>query len=610
MGERKIKKRFLISKITVLILICFSLFYAQCSGGPSGEQELSANIDSPAEEETTIEVGTPVSFLAAASGGKGTITYSWDFGASGIETKSEQNPGDQIFATEGTFTVTLTATDGAGNIAADTVTITAMVIGDPIPQITPPIVTITPEDDQAISVSDSVSFSATVTGGEQPFTYSWDFDGDGTTDSTVEDPGDRIYDTAGTFTVTCTATDGAGNIVSDTVTIIVTTATIQVVTGGYHTCRLLDDGGVECWGTDAAGQLGNGPVIGDVTTPGTPVIDSNGTKLIFTQISAGSDHTCGVKTDGSIQCWGEGQYGRLGNLVESNQQNPTDVTNSSGATEKDFTQVTAGSFHTCGLKEDRTVWCWGWGLYGELGNGSEDQKMYPVQVVNSSGSEMKDIVGVSAGASHTCAVKENGKIKCWGRGKDGRLGNGDTVNNQSYPVNVVADSSGTLITNFTSVSAGGTHTCATLDNDTVKCWGPDSTGQVGDGSANQSAKLYPVAVVDSSGSDIQNIGQVSAGLIHSCAVLSTSGEVRCWGHNYSGQVGNKTNDQQDYAVSVKDESGVTVLGFTQVSAGTLHTCGLMSDGTIMCWGFGDSGQLGDGEKNDRNYAAKVVEPTP
>jgi alpha-tubulin suppressor-like RCC1 family protein len=243
--------------------------------------------------------------------------------------------------------------------------------------------------------------------------------------------------------------------------------------------------------------------------------------------------------------------------------------------------VSAGGSHTCAVLSGGTVKCWGYGSYGQLGNGSKSSHDTPVSV-----SSISTATSVSAGTMHTCAVLSRGTIKCWGIGGSGRLGNGST-SDQNTPVSVSS------ISTATSVSAGYRHTCAVLSGGTVKCWGDGDSGQLGNGSTRD--QNTPVSV-----SGISTATSVSAGYRHACAVLS-GGTVKCWGSGYYGQLGNGSTSNQSTPVSVSSISTAT-----SVSTGGSHTCVVLSGESVSCWGKGSLGQLGDGSTSDQNTPVGVL----
>jgi alpha-tubulin suppressor-like RCC1 family protein len=299
-------------------------------------------------------------------------------------------------------------------------------------------------------------------------------------------------------------------------------------------------------------------------------------------IFGGGAHTCAITQVGGLKCWGYNQNGQLGNSTSDNYTNtPVNVWKLSSG----VMAGTAGSEHTCALAQDGGVKCWGDNWYGQLGNGTRIDKNTPVDVLGLT----SGVVAVSAGGGHTCAVTDLGGVKCWGYNKYGQLGNG-TYNNSSTAVDVLGLTSGAV-----AVSAGGGHTCAVTDLGGVKCWGNNKYGQLGNGIYTDSPTAVDVLGLTS------GVVAVSAGNYHTCA-LTSIGEVKCWGYNYYGQLGNGSYNDSSTPVDVL---GLTS-GVVAVSAGGKHTCVLTDGGGVECWGYNYYGQLGNGEIGYQTTAGDVV----
>ena len=247
-----------------------------------------------------------------------------------------------------------------------------------------------------------------------------------------------------------------------------------------------------------------------------------------------------------------------------------------------FAAVVAGEFHTCALTTGGAVWCWGDNPYGQLGDGTTTQRMTPVAVKLEA-----DIVAIAAGADHTCALTTGGAVTCWGGNWDGQLGDG-TTSNHLDPVAVSGLGSGVA-----AIAAGGDHTCALTTAGAVMCWGTNYDGQLGDGTTDE--RPTPVAVQGLE----SGVVAIAAGLMHTCA-LTTSGAAKCWGTNYTGQLGDGTIDTRLTPAAVSGLGG----GAAAIAAGGYHTCALLDGGAARCWGGNRDGQLGDGTTDDR------LTPTP
>ncbi len=289
-----------------------------------------------------------------------------------------------------------------------------------------------------------------------------------------------------------------------------------------------------------------------------------------TRVSAGNSHTCAVLTDGSARCWGYNVYGQLGDGTTTNRSSPAAV-DLGGAM---ATQVSAGRDHTCALLTDGSVRCWGYNGSGQLGDGTMTNRSSPVEVAL--GTATVTATQVSAGYDHTCAVLTDGSVRCWGYNFYGQLGDG-TMTQSSSPVEV--DLGGATATR---VSVGNSHTCAVLTGGSVRCWGYNFYGQLGDGTTTQSASPMEVDLGGAMAT------RVSAGRDHTCALL-TDGSVRCWGYNGAGQLGDGTTTQSASPVAVLGVSDAT-----ELSAGADHTCVVSASRSALCWGRDGAGQLGRG----------------
>jgi alpha-tubulin suppressor-like RCC1 family protein len=350
---------------------------------------------------------------------------------------------------------------------------------------------------------------------------------------------------------------------------IVVTAT-QVSAGGSHTCAILEDKSIKCWGYGSYGQLGDG------STADSPIPVSVSGITNATQVAAGGMHTCALLEDKNVKCWGRGTNGQLGDGSTADSSIPVSVSGITNAT-----QLSTRYDHTCAHLEDKTIKCWGEGASWQNGNGSTADAPVPVIV-----SGITNATQVSAGGGHTCALLEDKNIKCWGRGSYGQLGDGSTADSP-IPVSVSG------ITNATQVAAGYSYTCAALIDETTKCWGRGSYGQLGDGT--QTSRPTPAYV-----KSLTTASQIAAGYNHACALLDDR-SINCWGLGTSGEIGN--------GQTIIHKTPKSVLGLsaaTQVSAGGNHTCALSVDKTIECWGLGSSGQLGDGTNISRTTPTLVL----
>ena len=347
----------------------------------------------------------------------------------------------------------------------------------------------------------------------------------------------------------------------------------EISAGGWHTCALTDSGAVKCWGDNGDGQLGDG-----TTTNRNVPIAVSGLSSGIIAIAGGGDHTCALASSGAVKCWGDNEYGQLGDGTTVNRNVPVNVSGLSSG----IIAIAGGGAHTCALASSGAVKCWGDNEYGQLGDGTNNDSNISVNVSGLS----SGIIAIAAGGEHTCALTSSGALKCWGANGDGQLGNGRS----NVPVDVSGLSSGII-----AISAGGVHTCALTYSGAVKCWGFNWYGQLGDGTGGywRNDSNVPVAVSGLS----SGISAISAGWYHTCA-LTDSGAVGCWGRNNYGQLGDWTyGGLSNVPVAVSYLSS----GISAISAGKGHTCALTSSGAVKCWGYNWHGQLGDGTYNLYSY---------
>jgi alpha-tubulin suppressor-like RCC1 family protein len=253
--------------------------------------------------------------------------------------------------------------------------------------------------------------------------------------------------------------------------------------------------------------------------------------------------------------------------------------------DKDVVAVTSGGIFSCALTSAGGVKCWGGNELGELGTGTIQDESIASDVKGLRGG----VIEVAAGYFHACALTSQRGVKCWGYNRFGQLGDG-TKSDSIEPVQVVGLSSGVR-----AIYAGGNHTCAAMIDDMLKCWGYNKFGQLGNGTYVDTT--VPKDVIGLA----EHIQTVSAGANHTCA-LTISAELRCWGSNDGGQLGNGIGEASNVPNAV--------IGLTNdiidVSSGAAHTCVVSKSGNVKCWGINDMGQLGDGTFADSNSPVDVV----
>jgi len=432
--------------------------------------------------------------------------------------------------------------------------------------------------------------------------------------------------------VTTAAKDSAGNDIASQYTQtdgFKTTITIPTTAGSAHSCFMLDNGSVKCWGENSYGQLG----LGDTWTRGDnssemgdnlTIVDL-GSGRTATAIVAGSNHTCAILDNESVKCWGFNAFGQLGLGDTNNRGDASDemgdnlnvVDLGSGIKAK---AIAAGNQHTCAIIDNESIKCWGANASGQLGlgntsnrgDGSNQMGGNLTAIDLGSGRTAKVI---ATGGSHTCAVLDNASVKCWGENNYGQLGLGDLNNRGDEP-----DEMGNFLPSVdlgsetaTSITTGTGYTCVLLDDNSteplsnVKCWGRGNYGQLGN------KKTLPINSTPSTnainlGTGITGVATarkataIAAGNFHTCAILDNS-SIKCWGFNASGQLGQgdtstvwRASDLGDSLLAVDLGAGRTARA---IATGDNQTCAILDDASIKCWGSNTAGQLGLGDTNNR-----------
>jgi alpha-tubulin suppressor-like RCC1 family protein len=299
-----------------------------------------------------------------------------------------------------------------------------------------------------------------------------------------------------------------------------------ISTGQYHTCVITATNGIKCWGDNSNGQLGDGTYNNSPNPVEVVGFDDEGENAIA--ISAGDDHTCALTSGGGVKCWGNDGFGQLGDgdVTVMSSSTPADVDGLASG----VGAISAGGNHTCALTSGGGIKCWGNNEIGQLGFVTTEICGYSPcssapNFVDGFTDEEENAIDISAGTYHTCAITSTNAIKCWGYNEYGQLGNG-TYNNSSSPVTVAGFSDDGAV-----VSAGYQHTCAVTASGSIKCWGYNSDGQLGEGTTYYS-RITPVDVLGLT----SGVKTVSAGTGHTCAVTEAGG-LKCWGGNERGQLG-------------------------------------------------------------------------
>ncbi len=344
----------------------------------------------------------------------------------------------------------------------------------------------------------------------------------------------------------------------------------SIAAGRYHTCAVTDVGGVQCWGSNASGQLGDGSMA-DSNRP----VDVTGSGGAVASVAAGQDHSCALLEAGTVMCWGGNAHGQLGNGTTVSSTAPVAVAGLTGVE-----AISAGGEATCALLEAGAVACWGDNTFGQLGNGANTDASTPVAVT-----DLTDAVEIATGGFHSCALADDGSVACWGWNGTSQLGNG-TDTDSNVPVSVSG------LTDASTIAAGDYHSCAGLGSGGAVCWGWNPFGQLGNGTPDDSS--VPVAVTG-----LGEVDAMTGGAYHTCAVLEDQ-TARCWGANFVGQLGIGSGDDSNVPAPVSGLSDVV-----GIAAGEGHSCAVLDDGVAKCWGWNSYGQLGSGSNEDSSVPVAV-----
>lgn len=363
---------------------------------------------------------------------------------------------------------------------------------------------------------------------------------------------------------------------------------VQVVAGN-QTCARMNDGSVRCWGQNNYGQLGQGDTEDIDHAPGRAV--NLGKGRTATRLVAGSSHVCAILDDATLKCWGYNIYGMLGLGNVGDQHAPNTLPVDFGG--RRVVAVAAGSQHTCALLEDAALECFGNNEDGQLGLGitSSSVKTPTDPVDFGSG---RHATAVAAGFHHTCAILDDGSVKCWGSNEFGQLGIGTTGKDDVLAPSLVELGAGRTAR---ELFAGSLSTCAILDDDALVCWGSNANGILGVGDSMHSTLPSPTAVELGA----RRAEVVSLGTYHACALLD-DGSIKCWGGNNHGQLGLGAATTYLTAPPATPVDLGTGRKATDMSALGYESCAVLDNHTLKCWGFNMFGQLGLGDALDRGLA--------
>lgn len=418
----------------------------------------------------------------------------------------------------------------------------------------------------AVHVVANTRQTYTATAGGSAYSWAW---GDGS-DNTAGNPAVKVWHAPGTFS-TAVGVVNNGSLAAASLT---STVADPLATGSLHTCALRPDGTVSCWGHNSNGELGDG----NTAIYANPTIV--GLKDAIA-LASGTSFSCALKSDATVVCWGKNNFGQLGDGTTTDRAAPVAVSGLSNVV-----AINAGLSHVCAVKADSTVVCWGQNVHGELGIGNTIAQNTPSAVLGVGGvGFLSGVVSVASGYAYSCALKADATVVCWGVNTHGELGQANGLSLETTTPKVVPNLTGVVV-----LRAGSNHACGLKNDNSVWCWGFNGYGQLGDGTTV--TKDYPVAVQKLSGnaaaiaaSTAQTlvVKSIALGEYHSCA-LGDAGSVICWGANTYGQLGVGTTINSSIPLAT-NAFGIAL------SLGNSSTCYLQTDGSVRCSGNNSQHQL-------------------
>jgi alpha-tubulin suppressor-like RCC1 family protein len=354
--------------------------------------------------------------------------------------------------------------------------------------------------------------------------------------------------------------------------------------GSAHTCAVTTAGALKCWGANESGQLGYGDATQRLTPPSATVSLGVGRTVARVVVSRAGSHSCALLDDATVKCWGLNSSGQLGYGDSTNRTSPPAPVVNLGSSNTAKTIAVSGA-STCAILDTNLLKCWGSDNGGQLGYSDGQSRTAPSAAAVALG-DVNAAKSVEMGLNHTCVILADNTVKCWGTNSSGQLGYGDTTTRIAPAATVVNLGTGRTAKR---IAAGFNHTCAILDDNTLKCWGANANGQLGYGDA--AARLAPPDTPVNLGTGRTAL-LITAGNNHTCALLD-DGSIKCWGINSSGQLGYEDTNQRSAPAALAVNIGTGRLA-TRLLAGQDGTCVLLTDNAIKCWGVNTTGLFGIG----------------
>lgn len=343
---------------------------------------------------------------------------------------------------------------------------------------------------------------------------------------------------------------------------------IQLTAGESHACSLMSNLMVTCWGSNNVGQLGDGTYVNSKLPKQVSMLSD------IRQVASGSNFTCALKKTGKVFCWGINNAGQLGlGSGQPKALGPSEIPNL-----RNINFISAKGDSACAVNNAGIVYCWGFNMFGEIGDGSANFTIRPPsQVLN-----VSNVQKVAVGIKHACAILADKTVRCWGWNYSGQLGDGTYINHATSS-SVVKTDEGQVLNNIERIAAGNHSTCAVNSSYQTYCWGTNADKKLG--LIGSTANNFPRAILLP---HLLTSLQVSLGRDHMC-VLQNDNSVVCSGSNLYRQSNPLSIDD-----AVLTTAAVPSLSAVEVVSGDLFNCSRSAAGQVNCWGDNMAGQLGDG----------------
>ena len=388
-----------------------------------------------------------------------------------------------------------------------------------------------------------------------------------------------------------------------------------------HKCIIDNIGEVYCWGYGHDGILGNGSNNGSFS-PVKVVMNGALEGLTIESMALSNNNTCVIASNHKVYCWGDNSYGQLGNNDVLDSNVPVAVDTSGVLSGKNIEKLSISDYHACVIADDHKVYCWGYGLYGQLGNNDDQNSNIPVAVDTSEFLSGKNISLVYASNHNTFAIDSDGVGYAWGSNWHGALGIGNSFGYNITSPKLIDTSDELSGLTIESLYFSQTHTCAIASDHYAYCWGQNRLGILGSGDTVDMSYKSPREVYRSGALQGQTIKSMSISYATACVITNTD-NIYCWGQNNGdgdpsngddgyGQLGDGTNTNSNVPVAVDMSgalSGKTIKSmqfFSGYYSSSISTCVIASDDNVYCWGYNGASRFGVSDSDNSKVPIKIT----